>query len=462
MTRAILLPCLLLAAGSAAAHGQGASDDRTIDEVVEAALSRAITPGGLVAVVVRDSIAFLQAYGRTDLEAGAPPLAADALFRAGALSELLNALAVARLAEANAIQMDAPLADLIPELPRKLRNVTLDQLLTHTGGLSYEVAVPGRGGADDLGAAARGLTPLDRFAPGGAFYSYSTPGIQLVGLAIERAVKQPYAQAMAKTVLEPLGMTSSTFDFNRARADLTPGWHASTSVDARIRPATFTADTAMRVPLRGFHTTATDAARLAAALLSDGVVGGERVLPAGVAASLLEARADVPFSNVRSGRGVRISQWNGRRTVVVSGAGMGHGVSMQLLPAERLAVVVLTNKSGVGLGDVADFVFRRLLGNVQEPAAQPRATPDSASLQQLAAVAGRYLNGAELIEMIERDGRPMLKSGELVLPIRPLEDGAFGALIDGRVALRFRMSTDSHGRPFLWLGNRALGREETR
>jgi CubicO group peptidase (beta-lactamase class C family) len=408
---------------------------------------------------VRDSIAFLQAYGRSGVHADAPPLTTDALFRAGGLSELLNALAVARLAHVGSLDLDAQLSGLIPELPRKLRDVTLDQLLTHTAGLAAEVAVPGRGGADDLGAAARGLTPLDRFAPGGV-YSYSAPGIQLVGLAIERAAKRPYATAMREVVLEPLGMQRSTFDFATARQSLTPGWNPSTSPDAPVQPVTFARDTAMRVPLRGFNTTATDAARLAAALMNDGVVGGKRVLPAGVAASLLEPRADVPFSTTRAARGARIALWNGRRAVAVSGGGSGHGVSMQLLPAEGIAVIVLTNKSGVGLSGVADFVFRRLLGDMPAPERAERAPPDSASLDRLAAVTGRYLNGAELIEIVAQDGRPVMKSGDLMLPIRPLEDGAFGALIQGRLALVFRLIEDDDGRPYLGLGNRALAREE--
>jgi hypothetical protein len=114
----------------------------------------------------------------------------------------------------------------------------------------------------------------------------------------------------------------------------------------------------------------------------------------------------------------------------------------------------------VGLSGVADFVFRRLLGDMPAPERAERAPPDSASLDRLAAVTGRYLNGAELIEIVAQDGRPVMKSGDLMLPIRPLEDGAFGALIQGRLALVFRLIEDDDGRPYLWLGNRALAREE--
>jgi hypothetical protein len=91
--------------------------------------------------------------------------------------------------------------------------------------------------------------------------------------------------------------------------------------------------------------------------------------------------------------------------------------------------------------------------------AEPDASADTASLEQLASHTGRYLNGAELIEIVARDGVPLLKSGDLMLPIRVLDDGAFGALIDNRVALIFRMFSDDSGRPWLWINDRALGRE---
>ncbi|HEX6309800.1 MAG TPA: serine hydrolase domain-containing protein [Longimicrobiales bacterium] len=453
--RTIGVVLLLVLAVASPARAQGA---RSLDEVVEAALSRAFTPGAVVAVVVRDTIALLQAFGRTALEEDAPPLEPDALFRAGGLGEVLNALAAVQLAQQGALRMDEPLGTAVPELPRQLRAVTVSQLLTHTAGLAQHVSVPGRGGADDLGAAARGLTPLDRLAPAGTYYSNSSIGIALAALAVERAAKRPHAEAVQQLVLDPVGMERSTYDLAAVHDSLTPGWHPSSSPDARVVPAAFAPDDATGVPLRGFITTARDVARLAAALLTDGIVEGERVLPEGVAAAALEPRADVPFSRTRAALGVRMSERGTSPLVNVSGGGLGHSVMMQLLPRERVGVVVLTNSSVTGLGGVPAFVFDRLLGEAPATAAPPTQPADSSSLRLLAAQAGRYLNGAELIEIEEQNGLPVLRSGDLLLPIRPLEDGAFAALIDNRVALRFHLLIDDTGQVYLWLGDRALAR----
>src|SRR5688572_28726934 len=112
------------------------------------------------------------------------------------LAELVNALAAALLAHNGQVRLDAPVGPLVPELPQVLGRATLAQLLTHTGGLARQPAAPGRGGADDLGAAARQLTQLDRVTDPGIMYSTSPIGVSLAGLVLERSAKKPYAQLL--------------------------------------------------------------------------------------------------------------------------------------------------------------------------------------------------------------------------------------------------------------------------
>jgi CubicO group peptidase (beta-lactamase class C family) len=158
-------PC----AGDPGRTGQ-AQEAQSIDDVVARALSTTITPGAVVAVVVRDSVAFLRSYGRTGAES-ATPMAVDAVFQVGPVAELVNALAAALLAHGGQVRLDAPVGRFVPEVPEVLGRATLEQLLTHTGGLAVQAVAPGRGGADDLGAAARQLTRLDRVTDPGIMYS---------------------------------------------------------------------------------------------------------------------------------------------------------------------------------------------------------------------------------------------------------------------------------------------------
>jgi CubicO group peptidase (beta-lactamase class C family) len=222
------------------------------------------------------------------------------------------------------------------------------------------------------------------------------------------------------------------------------------------------------VPARGLHTTAPDLARLAVALLNDGVVGGERRLPAGAVSSLWQVRAAVPASTAQSATGVRIGSWRERASVSVAGGGGGHAALMQLLPDERLGVIVLSNNESAVLTGVADFVLRQHLSIPDAPPQPQRRTvaadePDLSILAELAAHAGSYENGSELLEIVVQDGRPVLKSDNLTLELQPLASGAAGAVLHGRPTdITIRLVRDAPGRSYLWLGDRALSPDAVR
>ncbi len=446
--------------GEAQESGTPARAEKSIDDVVEEAARLALAPGAVLAVVVRDSIALTQAYGQQAPFAGAAPLTVEDVFRTGALTPLVNGLAAGQLEAAQPGISRRPLGRVIPELPPELAAITLEQLLTHTAGLTWEVAVPGRRGADDLAGAARQLTRLDRMAEPGDVFSESRAGASLVGLALERLAGIPYDRLVDSLVFAPLGMERSAVRADDAADGVTPGWQPSASPDAPMQPAELGRDSAVYVPVHGMRSTVTDVARLAAALVSDGVVEGGRALGPGVARNVMTARAMVPGSADGIGLGVRVGTWMDRPIVRVSGGHGGHGVVLWALPNERIAVVVLANKSNALLRSVPDFVFRRLLGLSDSPARSASvAPPDEAALAELASAVGVYVNGGERLEILMEGGRPMLRSDDLLLELTALPNGVIGAMRSGQIVLRLALIQAPSGTRYLWHGNRMFASE---
>lgn len=149
-----------------------------------------------------------------------------------------------------------------------------------------------------------------------------------------------------------------------------------------------------------------------------------------------------------------------RPIVRVRGGHGGHGVVLWALPNERIAVAVLTNKADALLDVIPDFVFRRLLGLSDSQARSTATAPaDDAALAELGSAAGVYLNGGERLEIILEDGRPMLRSDDLLLELAALPDGAIGALLSGRVVLRLALIHAPSGTRYLWHGNRVFAPE---
>jgi CubicO group peptidase (beta-lactamase class C family) len=464
---AIVFGAAMLGTFATSTAAQRQTGKESIDQVVAQALDQSDAPGAIIAVVTGDSVAFLRAFGRARFSADSA-LDTRALFRVGNVTELINGIAAAALAAGGKLKLNAPIGSAIPELPSSIRRVTMAQLLSHTAGLAYRPAVPGRGGANNLGAAARQLTYLDVFAEPGAIHSPSPSGASLVGLVIERAAGVPYAAAIRTTVLRPLGMQTATLDFQTARPTIATGHAVSTTPETPILILEPRPDSSfLTVPREGLFASAHDLARLSVALLNAGQISGQQALPRQVITDILATRAIVPGSvDEQIGLGTKVSRWEGRREIRLAGSSPGHSFLIRLLPDQRLGVIVLTNMSGPRgtLGGVDEFVLRRQLSLPMPTRAAPQravaATPGPKPSTPTD-LAGTYRNGGEEIELRAEGGKLRARTGNILLDVQETRGGGFVANVaDGRPALGFNFNIvrDSAGRPYIWMNQRALGR----
>jgi CubicO group peptidase (beta-lactamase class C family) len=147
------------------------------------------------------------------------------LYQAASLSKVVAAVAALRLVDAGKLGLDTDVDAALRSwhLPRsrltRLHPVTLRGLLSMTGGIN----VPGYGGysrgaaVPDLRQILDGTLPANsppvrvERVPGSA-YGYSGGGFEIVQAMVEDATGQRFAEAAARLVLRPAGMTESTFD----------------------------------------------------------------------------------------------------------------------------------------------------------------------------------------------------------------------------------------------------------
>ena len=132
------------------------------------------------------------------------PLSADSRVHVGSVTKTFLALGVLRLVSQGRVELDAPVAQLLPEVlfdnPWRDRPVTLRHLLDHTAGLEdlrlwhlfTRRASPDSPLRDAFDAA--GLLRV-RTEPGTRF-SYSNIGYTLAGAVIERVTGERYEWAM--------------------------------------------------------------------------------------------------------------------------------------------------------------------------------------------------------------------------------------------------------------------------
>lgn len=200
---------------------------RGIDLAVQRALDERRVVGALVLVMRDGQLVYRKAHGLADREAGRP-MRLDDLHRLASLTKPIVGVALLRLADRGAVELDAPVTRWLPDFQPALADgttpaITLRQLATHTSGLGYGFMEPADGPLHRLGVSdgldRSGIT-LDEnlrrlaqapllFAPGQG-WSYSL-GLDVLGRVIEQATGQELDAALRELVTEPAGMRETSF-----------------------------------------------------------------------------------------------------------------------------------------------------------------------------------------------------------------------------------------------------------
>ncbi len=365
LQRVIAASALLGAtAGARAAEPQAAapaspaalSDAERVEAIVAPFLARAEAVGLSVAVARAQDLVFSRAYGFADLEFEVRA-DEDTLVRLGSVTKQFTAAAILRLQQRGKLNVDAELAEYVPEFSTQGHAVSVRQLLTHTSGVpSYT----------DLGRAwfdvvARELTheellalvaekPLD-FEPGTRF-NYSNTGYYLLGMIVERVSGVPYGDFLAREFFEPLGLTRTRYDSN---AEVIPN-RAQGYGFADGKPQNDLA-IGMSQPggAGGLVSTAKDLVRWQLALVSGKVVD---------AAAYEEMTTPFMFpdgSETTYGFGLTHGELDGPRSVSHGGGIFGFNSFLAYYPDARLSVAVISNSESLSSGMVAGAIARDLL-----------------------------------------------------------------------------------------------------
>jgi CubicO group peptidase (beta-lactamase class C family) len=172
----------LLAGTLAHAHGHAQDTTTAIDTIFSWATPD--TPGCTVAVSRHGELVVNYAYGSADLERDVP-ISPETVFDVGSLVKQFVAAAALLLVEDGQVALSEDVRTYIPELPDTGHTVTLDHLLTHTGGIrDWTGILPLAAAPADaltITLRQRGLN----FAPGEE-WSYSNSGYVLLKEVVAR------------------------------------------------------------------------------------------------------------------------------------------------------------------------------------------------------------------------------------------------------------------------------------
>jgi serine beta-lactamase-like protein LACTB, mitochondrial len=231
---------LVTAASASAADKKRLAASRTVAGDV---LKSAPIPALSMAVMRGDELLWSEAFGKADLELGTTATTRHR-FRLGSVSKAVTATAAARLAARGVIDLDAPIGQVMPDLPEQHRQTTLRQLLTHRGGIRHYAAkddAPDAPGPIDRRFYRNNAGVLAVFindplvAKPGERVSYSTFGYTLASIAMETAAKTPFLDIIHQEVAAPLALLSlGPDDPVRLVRDRVRGYHPASAIQNLI------------------------------------------------------------------------------------------------------------------------------------------------------------------------------------------------------------------------------------
>ncbi len=166
-------------------------------------------PGGELWFWHRDEFIFYSSYGRRALLPQQLPWREDLIFDVASLTKpLITGLLCLVLMERYKIEPSSPLAELLPNLPPHLKDITLLQLATHTSGLPSWAPLYRNGGGRQAMLRELFSLPLQI----GDRPVYSCPGYILLGLVVEKLAGMSLAEAASKFLFSPMGLKSAFFN----------------------------------------------------------------------------------------------------------------------------------------------------------------------------------------------------------------------------------------------------------
>ncbi|WP_153392659.1 serine hydrolase domain-containing protein [Ornithinicoccus halotolerans] len=353
-------------------------DGERIDEWMQDRMGAHGIPGAAVAVVRGGEVVHLAGYGVADPEG--TPVTPHTPFVIGSASKPFTAMVVRQLVQEGELSLqdrvEPYLSGLVEEMPAGFEDVTVGQLLNHTGGLGMEVGLAGtvevHEGEDALDRRVAELLDQPLAREPGQEWEYSNAGAMLLAAVVEQVTGERFADQLRGRVFDPLQMSDSFASEEDPRAEALATGHWSWFGQWRASGLPY--DNA-GVAMGYIGSSAHDLARFLQAHL--GHHDGPGVIPATAAEMAAGPVADTGWDfPLEGGYGLGwfVDDLGGEPVVSHSGS-LGHFTAHLVMApgADDLGVAVLSNASAFvasgheGQYDLSLGLTRMLLDQDPEP-----------------------------------------------------------------------------------------------
>ena len=312
-----------------------------------------IIPGASVTVTKQGKIIWQGGYGYADISKKTPVDPQKTIFRVASMSKAITGVLLARLQEQKKFDWNLSLYEYVPNFPSKPFDFTIKQLAGHLAGIrSYKA------NEYTLNKKYSIEEGIDLFkddilqsAPGTKFL-YSSYGINLISLAIEKCLNKKFEDIAKDEVFKPLNMWRTFPDRGKIITDeATPYTRTKKGLDKATEVNNY-----FKLAGGGFLSTSHDIAKMGTA------IERHSFLSQAVENEMLKKQCTTDDVEINYGIGWQNQRdWNGRDYFGHTGMGVGGFGWLSVYPNEQVVIVMLFNvtdpKISIYLQRLTDFIL---------------------------------------------------------------------------------------------------------
>ena len=334
-------------------------------------------PGLGVGIVVKDKLVWAKGYGYRDYGKKIPytptttqPIASN--------TKLFTSVAAGMLADEGKVDLDKPIRQYVPSIQfyndDLNRTVTLRDMLSHRTGITRHDGIWYKSDftQKDLFERLKYLEPTE--APRSVFL-YNNMMYSGAGYAIELLSGRPWETFVRERILNPLGMTSTTFTIADMVKQREPGVPYTERRDnTEIYRIPYYSDAIGVAPAGAINSSIVDMSKWLIALMNDGRLEGKQVIPRNVVRQTLAPSIALPNTglevrgwgeliNSAYGMGRWTAAYRGHLLAYHGGDLPGFHSQVSTMPYDSIGVIVFVigNQAAPLYNVISYNVYERLL-----------------------------------------------------------------------------------------------------
>lgn len=375
MRKLLLLPllCATALAAAVADNPDVQGSERLFAAWLTSQMAYRGLPGIAIGVVYDQQLVWSQGFGLANV-AEKLPMTPATRFRMASHSKLFTSTCIMQLWDQGKLRLDDPVSKYLPWFQVKPASpddppITIEELLTHSSGLSREAGSHWTEyNFPDEAGIRKYLSENPAVYSPEVRWKYSNLALTVAGLIVEKVSGQSYRDYVQQHIFDPLQMTESSIDKNVP--ELTVGYGRRMPDGSRkVMPFI---DAHAMAPATGVTSSVEDMAKFVSLQFRTGAPGGAQILST---AALREMhRVRMMESSWTSGNAIGFSVRRDHDRLYIGHGGSYPGYQTQTLIQldDKVGVIVLTNADDGAPSDIA----QQLMQTVGEAVAKAAKTEE--------------------------------------------------------------------------------------